>query len=387
MQTTTTLADFQLKSFFSNEVANQAHGTISPSYADLMTVNELLALEADALERYVTQTLSYTRLNGSEQLRAAIAAYSNQQNRAVGNDATPLQEHHITVTAGSDEAIYLVMAAWLGEQADAHVIVHTPIYQSLLTLPPSYGAQVSEWPAEERDGWRPSLETLHRLLRPNTRMIVANFPHNPTGWHPDPSYTRELIALAEARGILLVADEVYAGLRLHEQTQFECFAGLSPQALSIGSMSKAFAMPGVRVGWIATENADFIRRAARLHLYLNTYPTQPSEFLTLLALRHADQILQRNCAIAQANYAQLTPLLDAVPHLIQWHKPVAGVVCYPRWLGGESTQVLTEEFLQATGWLIAPSARFLADDHHFRIGYGTRSFATWFPLLRDFLQA
>jgi aspartate/methionine/tyrosine aminotransferase len=218
-------------------------------------------------------------------------------------------------------------------------------------------------------------------------MIVVNFPHNPTGWHPEPSYTRELIALAESRDILLVADEVYAGLRLHEQTQFESLAGLSPQALSIGSMSKAFAMPGVRVGWIATQNAEFIHRAARLHLYLNTYPAQPSEFLTLLALRHAEQILQRNCAIAQANYAQLAPLLDAVPHLIEWHKPVAGVVCYPRWRGGNSTEALTGRFLQATGWLIAPSARFLAGDHHFRIGFGTRSLATWLPLLRNFLLA
>lgn len=385
MQTTAALTDFELKSFFSSEIAHQAHGTISPSYADLMSVEELLALEADAAERYLAQTLSYTRPNGSPQLRAAIAAYSNGQNLAVGNSATPLQEHHITVTSGSDEAIFMVMAVWLGEQPDAHVIVHTPIYQSLLTLPPNYGAQVSEWPAAENDGWRPSLELLHDLLRPNTRMVVVNFPHNPTGWHPEPSYIRELIALAESRDILLVADEVYAELRLHAQTQFECLAGLSSQALSIGSMSKAFAMPGVRVGWIATQNTEFTRRAARLHQYLNTYPAQPSEFLTLLALRHTEQILQRNCAIAQANYAQLTSLLDAVPHLIQWHKPVAGVVCYPRWLGGESTEVLTEQFLQATGWLIAPSARFLAGDHHFRIGYGTRSFARWFPLLHDFL--
>lgn len=385
MQHRATLPEFQLKSFFSNEVANQAKGTISPSYADLMSVEELLALEAGALEHYVGQTLSYTRPNGSPQLRTAIAAYCNQQNQTAGNGATRLQEQQITVTAGSDEAIFLVMAAWLGEQRDAHVIVHTPIYQSLLTLPTSYGAQVSEWPATEADGWRPSLDRLCDLLRPNTRLIVVNFPHNPTGWHPEPSYTRELIALAEERDILLVADEVYAGLRLDDQPQFECLAGLSPQVLSLGSMSKAFAMPGVRVGWIATQNAEFTRRAARLHQYLNTYPAQPSEFLATLALRHAEPILARNCAIAQANYAQLAPVLDTVPQLIQWQRPVAGVVCYPRWLGGDSTQALTAQFLQATGWLIAPSARFLAGDHHFRIGYGTRSFATWFPLLRDFL--
>ena len=390
MQNRATLPEFQLKSFFSNEVANQAKGTISPSYADLLTVGELLALEPGALEHYVGQTLRYTRPNGSPQLRAAIAAYCNKQNQTVGNEATRLQEQQITITAGSDEAIFVVMDAWLseqpGEHSSAHVIVHTPIYQSLLTLPQKYGAQVSEWPAEESDGWRPSLEKLRTLLRPNTRMIVVNFPHNPTGWHPEPAYTRELLALVEEKGILLVADEVYAGLRLAEQTQFACLAGLSPQALSLGSMSKAFAMPGVRIGWIATQNRDFLTRAARLHQYLNTYPAQPSEFLAELALRHADQILARNCAIAQANYSVLEALLDAVPQLIQWHKPLAGVVCYPRWLGGDSTLALTDQFLQATGWLIAPSARFLAGDHHCRVGFGTLGFATWLPALREFLQ-
>jgi aspartate/methionine/tyrosine aminotransferase len=146
-------------------------------------------------------------------------------------------------------------------------------------------------------------------------------------------------------------------------------------------------MPGVRVGWIATQNEEFLQRAARLHQYLNTYPAQPSEFLTRLALRHADQILARNCAIAQANYTQLATLLDEFPHLIAWHKPLAGVVCYPRWLGGASTLALSAEFLRAMGWLVAPSARFLAGDHHFRLGYGTRGFATWFPLLRKFLMS
>ncbi len=378
------LTDFQLKTFFSNEIATRSKGTISPSYADLMTVAELLALEPTAQAAYLGQTLSYTRANGSVALREAIAHYSNGQNRAA-EGATHLTEQQITITAGSDEAIFVVMDAWLSTQPGAHVIVHTPIYQSFLTLPQKYGAQVSEWPAEESDGWRPSLEKLRSLLRPNTRLIVVNFPHNPTGWQPEPSYTRELLALAEEQGILLVADEVYAGLRLAEQTQFACLAGLSPQALSLGSMSKAFAMPGVRIGWIATQNRDFLTRAARLHQYLNTYPAQPSEFLAGLALRHADQILARNCAIAQANYSILEALFDGMPHLIHWHKPIAGVVCYPRWLGGDSTLALTDQFLQATGWLIAPSARFLAGDHHFRIGFGTRGFETWLPALRKFL--
>lgn len=378
------LNDFQLKTFFSNDVAKAAQGTISPSYADLLTVAEVLALEPEASASYLQQTLSYPRPNGSEELRTAIAAYLNRQN-ANSTAATVLGEQHITVTAGSDEAIFLVMEAWLSDQPQAHVIVHTPIYQSLLTLPEKYGAAVSHWPAEEAAGWRPSLDKLRSLLRPNTRLIVVNFPHNPTGWQPEADFTRELMGIAEQANALLLSDEVYAGLRLTEETQFECLAGRSSQVLSLGSMSKAFAMPGVRVGWIATQNEEFLQRAARLHQYLNTYPAQPSSFLTQLALRHADQILARNSAIAQANYVQLAALLDEFPHLVQWHKPLAGVVCYPRWLGGDSTQALTEEFLQMTGWLVAPSARFLAGDHHFRIGYGTRSFATWFPLLRDFL--
>jgi aspartate/methionine/tyrosine aminotransferase len=378
------LSDFQLKTFFSNDVAKAAKGTISPSYADLLTVDELLAYEPEAKTGYLHQILGYTRPNGSEQLRVAIADYLNQQNKS-SKGATPLQAGQITVTAGSDEAIFMVMDAWLSEEPGAHVIVHTPIYQSLLNLPEKYGATVSQWPAEEADGWRPSLDKLSTLLRPNTRMIVVNFPHNPTGWHPEPEYRRALLDLVERTGIVLVADEVYAGLRLHPETTFECLAGLSAQVVALGSMSKAFAMPGVRVGWIATQNMALLARLARLHQYINTYPAQPSEFLTQLALRHAEQILARNCAIAQANFARLEALLDELPHLIAWQKPVAGVVCYPRWLAGDSSAALSHAFFQATGWLLAPSARFLDGDHHFRIGYGTRTFDTWFPLLQEFL--
>ena len=143
-------------------------------------------------------------------------------------------------------------------------------------------------------------------------------------------------------------------------------------------------MPGVRLGWLATQHPEFLARVAQVHLFTNTYPTQMSEFLTQLALRHAGVILAQNTAIAKAHYVQLEAFLDEVPQLIHWHKPQAGLVCFPRWLGG-STQELSANFLRASGWLLAPSARMLTGDAHFRIGFGTRSFAQAFPDFRAFV--
>jgi aspartate/methionine/tyrosine aminotransferase len=378
------LTDFELKTFFSNDIAKNSKGTISASYAHLLTVDELLALEPVAKDHYLAQTLSYTQPNGSLALRSAIADYANAQNLSYSTTQA-LTEKHITITSGSDEAIFMVMDTVLSERPHAHVVVHSPIYQSLLTLPKKYGAQVSQWQAEESDGWQPSLDKLRELLRPNTCLVVVNFPHNPTGWHPNTEYIQALIRIVEEAGVLLVSDEVYMGLPMSNTTLF-CLAGLSANVVSIGTMSKAFAMPGVRVGWTATHNEDFLARASRLHQYLNTYPAQPSEFLTKLALRHNQHILMRNNAIAKANFAELEAFLDEYPHIIEWHKPQAGVVCYPRWKGAGSTDDLCKALLHETGWLVAPSSRFLADDMHFRIGYGARSFEAWFPAFRQFMQ-
>ena len=373
------IAEFRLKTFFNDDEARSARGSLSGSYAELATIEELLALQPGAAEVYPRLALNYPALNGGEELRSLIAAW-------VGKDSNEgeIAADQVIVTNGSDDAIALLMLGWL-ERGD-HVIAHLPAYQPLVALAEWRGAAVSAWEAEEARGWALSLDHLEALIRPATRLIVVNFPHNPTGWLPDPDFVRGLIAIAERRGIVILSDEVYAGLLLTDAVPFTSLAARSPQVVSLGSLTKAFGMPGVRIGWLATRNEAVFAAARRFRMYLNSYATIPGEFLACLALRNADAILGRNAAIARDNLALLAAFLEARPQRFAWQRPLGGTICFPRWLGPGDTTGLGREFLRREGYLIAPSEQLLAGTRHFRVGFGTRGFAPTLAIFQSFVD-
>jgi aspartate/methionine/tyrosine aminotransferase len=266
-------------------------------------------------------------------------------------------------------------------QSGDYVIVHTPAYQPLTTLAEWRGAEVTAWEAEEGHGWVPSLDRLAGLIRPTTRLLIVNFPHNPTGWCPDTAFVRDLVAIAERHGLLIVSDEVYAGLSLHDGEPFRRLASLTPQAVSLGSLTKTFGMPGVRIGWLATQNAAVLAAARHFRMYLNSYATTPGEFLACLALRHANAILARNTAIARKNLALLDEFFAARPHRFSWHRPLGGTVCFP----GDSSQ-LGRAFLQGSGYLLATSEQLLAGTRHLRLGFGTTGLSRSLAAFQEFVD-
>lgn len=336
-----------------------------------MTLQSLLDLEPSQRDAWQHVSMAYAAENGSRSLRKAIADHLSSTSQEVA--LTPLEPEDIVVTSGSEESIYLTMAAMLGagQGQGAHVIVHTPCYQSLLQLSAEFGATVSIWPAIETDGWRPSLAALRSLLRPETKLLVCNFPHNPTGWFPDAAYVRELLAIVDDAGVMLLSDEVYAGLDLYGGLDFTPMAMRTTRAITIGSMSKAFGMPGVRLGWIVNRSPAFLARLNRLHQFTNTYPVQASEFLTQIALRHAPAILERGIKLARAHFSGLEAMLDDMPHMFTWHKPLAGVVCFPRLRSGSAAR-LSADVRDHLGLNLAHSGLMQHGDAHVRFGFGTR---------------
>ncbi len=305
------IAEFRLKTFFNDAEARSARGSLSGSYAELATIEELLALQPGAADDYLRLSLNYTALNGGEELRSLIAGWIGEG----GNIAAD----QVIVTNGSDDAIALLLLGWL--QPGDHVIAHMPAYQPLVALAEWRGAALSAWDAEEARGWALSLERLEALIRPATRLIIVNFPHNPTGWSPDADFVRDLIAIAERHGIVILSDEVYAGLSLTAAASLPSLAALSSRVVSLGSLTKAFGMPGVRIGWLATRNAEVFAAARRFRMYFNSYATAPGEFLACLALRHADAILARNAAIARDNLDVLAAFLQSRPQHFAWQRP------------------------------------------------------------------
>jgi len=219
-----TIGDFELKRFFNDVSANTARANLSPSFAEPLSTAELLAFEPDAEAQLTQLPLSYTGMNGRLELRAAIA----HQYRQLGPDA-------VIATCGADDALSLLFMALVG--TGDHVIVQSPIYQSLASVAAWCGAGVTLWPATERDAWQPQLEDLRRLLQPTTRLIVVNFPHSPTGFVPDQDYLEQLGSLADDASVTVICDEIYRGLPLTDAGEPPILADLSRRAVVLNSIS------------------------------------------------------------------------------------------------------------------------------------------------------
>ncbi len=369
-----TIPDFALKRFFNDGLASTARANLSPSFAEPLSTAELLAFEPDAAAHLTRLPLSYTAMHGGPELRTAIASQYRQ-----------LGPEDIIATCGADDALALLFLALV--EAGDHVIVHSPIYQPLTSVAAWCGAEITLWPASEQQAWQPPLEHLRRLLQPTTRLIVVNFPHSPTGFVPDQDYLEQLSSLADDAGITVICDEIYQGLPLTDAGEPPSLADLSQRAVVLNSISKVYGLPGLRVGWVATRNAAVLVNVKGLRMHFNSFIGAPSEFLATLALRQTEQILGRNRTLAKNNLGLLQRFLTQHTDLFSWHDPRGGVVIFPRWLGEESTSVLSERLLQETGVLLAPSAYFAADERHVRIGFGTATFPASLAAFEEYLES
>jgi aspartate/methionine/tyrosine aminotransferase len=330
------------------------------SDCETVTVDELLAIEDGARDGLYSLRLGYVESNGSPALREAIAATYD----GVSPD-------EVVAFAGAEEAIYAFMRAVLrpGDRA----AVHVPCYQSLESVARAQGCAVDRWEAVEEDGWAPSLRALERTLTPQTRAIVVNTPHNPTGFAFDERGLRELARTADERGIVLFCDEVYRRLELDVPTP-PAACELSRSAVSLGVLSKAYGLAGLRIGWIATHNEAVRRAVAAYKDYLSICNGAPSEYLATIALRNGDALLRRNRDLARRNRALLDAFFARRPDRFSWTRPKAGPIGFARVHGEEGAQALCDRLARDAGVLLLPSGCYGHGDRHVRVGYGRSNF-------------
>ncbi|MEW5725030.1 MAG: aminotransferase class I/II-fold pyridoxal phosphate-dependent enzyme, partial [Thermodesulfobacteriota bacterium] len=250
------------------------------SDCETMSVRELLSLEEGAAEAFGDLRLGYTESPGGLRLREEIARLY----RNIGPE-------DVLVHTGAEEAVFLFMNAVL-EPGD-HVVVQWPCYQSLFEVARSLGGRVTMWAAREAEGWRPDLADLEKALRPDTKLLVINSPHNPTGALLGPEEVNFIKERAEASGFLVFSDEVYRFLEYDPADRPPPFCDLTERAVSLGVMSKSFGLAGLRLGWLAAGNREVLRAVAGLKDYTTICNPAPSEFLAALALRQRDRSVGR----------------------------------------------------------------------------------------------
>lgn len=329
---------------------------LSSSDAQSRTVDELLAFEPGAAERLKELWLGYTESPGAPYLRQTVAKMYTQA-----------QADDVLVVAAAEEAIFLAYHA-LVEPSD-HIIVETPCYESALELARSTGAEVSEWVRHYEDGWVNDLAALKNLLRPNTRFIYINTPSNPTGTLMDREIFEQLMRLAEENQIIVFCDEVYRELEHDPGTRLPAATDLYTNAVSLGSMSKTYGLPGLRLGWMVCRNPDLLRKMLDFKYYTSICNSAPSEFLSNLALRYREQLVKRNLGIVRHNLPLLEAFMARHPHLLEWVRPIASPIGFPRLNISGDVLGWCETVVRETSVLVLPGSVY-DQPRHIRLGYG-----------------
>jgi aspartate/methionine/tyrosine aminotransferase len=261
----------------------------------------------------------------------------------------------------------------MGEAIDApeppiRMLLAAGCYESALEVARSTGAQVSRWERRYEDSWAHDLDALAGLIRPATRLLYVNQPHNPTGTLMARPVFEHVVGLARAHGLILFSDEVYRELEHDPAGRLPAACDLYERAVSLGSISKSYGLPGLRIGWIATRDAALREAISTLKDYTTICASAPSEFLTALALRNRRVLLNRNLAIVRHNLPLLDAFFERHPEAFHWVRPTASPIGFPRVTGiGNLARYCAR--LAETGVLLLPGTVYDQPDH-VRIGFG-----------------
>ena len=368
------IADFALERYFARwEFAVEY--LLCASDVEGYPMAELLALaDAEARGLWENLRLGYTESTGHPLLRAEIASLYEG-----------IEADDILVFAGAEEAIFCLANVVLGP--DDHAVVTWPGYQSLYEVGRAAGADVTLHELSEADGWSLDVERLIGSLRSNTRLVVVNAPHNPTGMVPTHADWARLTGELARRGVHLLADEVYRFLEFEEADRLMAGADAFERGISLGVMSKSFAMAGLRIGWLACHDRELLARCAAFKDYTTICASAPAEILALIGLRARDAVLARSRRIVAENLALLDALFVRRSDRLSWVRPRGGSIGFPRLVDAVPVDRFAAELVETSGVLLLPGSQFGHGGNHFRIGFGRQNLPEALGRLEAFLDS
>ncbi len=326
-----------------------------------LSINELLGWEAAAereriIARLLDMRLGYDEGPGTLELRSLLAStYAN------------CGPENILVTTGAIEANFLLFNVLL--EQDDHVIAPYPAYQQLYSVPRALGCEVSLWRVGPENGFRYDLDELERLITARTRLIVINTPHNPTGAMLSTEQVQRVYNLAESVGAMVLGDEAYRWLTIPGGPELAPPTyNHGPHGISVGTYSKPFGLPGLRVGWLAAP-ADIVTKCWSLRDYTSLSIGKLDDALAALALRHREQIVRRNHAIMAQNLATMDTWLAEYGDLVAWTRPRAGLLALLSYNLDIPSLELSNRLAEEYSVMLAPGSAF-GYEHYLRIGIG-----------------
>ena len=351
---------FKLERFFARHEFTARH-LLSASDCEALSLGELLALAApESRALWEDLRFGYTESQGHPLLRAEVA-------RLYGS-ILPAQ----VMIAAPEEAIFVLLHSLVGP--GDHAVVLTPAYQSLYEVARGAGCDVTRWDLRPEGGaWRLDLDELRRGLTPRTRLVVVNFPHNPTGFIPPRQDFEAIVGIARERGLYLLGDEMYRCLEHDPAARLPPTCEVYEKGISLAGLSKSFGLPGLRIGWLAARDTALLDRCQAFKDYTTICNSAPSEVLGIIALQARDKILDRNREIVARNLAAARRFFSARADRFAWLEPQGGSVAFPVWTGPGAVDDFCHRMLDERGVLIVPGSLFDHPGDHFRLGLGRRS--------------
>jgi len=335
---------------------NRVRFNLSESGVHPLSIQELLGLAGAAALPLLEVRLGYSQSNGTDVLRGRIAT--------LYPGASPDQ---VLVTSGSSEANFVL--CWRLIEPGDNVAVMLPNYLQTWGLAQNFGALVHGFELHEERGWEPTPEEVRSAIAPGTKLVVVTNPHNPTGHVLSDEGRRMILERSAEVGAWLLADEVYQGAELDGRTTAS-FWGSYERVIVVNGLSKAYGLPGLRIGWIVAPPALTAEAWAR-HDYTTIGPSGASDHLAGVALDPGvrDKLLERTRRILKANYPVLDEWLKRFGDAFRWQAPQAGAICWVRYRQGLSALDIVEKLRAEYSVLLVPGEHFGVPDH-LRFGYG-----------------
>jgi aspartate/methionine/tyrosine aminotransferase len=339
-----------------NEYETKCRYNLAETCVASLTIAELLDLagaRATLLDELLPLKMTYGAIEGSDRLRTAISKLYNGQ-----------KPENVLITHGAAGANALIYQALVG--AGDRVVSLVPTYQQHYSIPESLGAEVLRLQLRREDGYLPDLGELRRLVTPGTRLIALTNPNNPSGSLMDRSCLEEIVRIADSVGAYVLGDEVYRGTSQQGDELTPSIVDLYPRGIGVGSMSKAFSLAGLRLGWIC--GAREVLRAAEVHRDYNTISVgMIDDLLAAIALENQDKILARSRGIVRQNLATLDRWIHSEPG-VSYSKPQAGTVSLLEYGVDMRSREFCLRLLAETGVLFTPGSAFELEGC-VRIGY------------------
>ncbi len=357
-----TINDFKLERYFA-KYEFSAKYLVSSSDCDGFALKYLLESASPLeLEMWNKMCLGYTDSSGGLYLREAISKYY------IGNRIDNI------VVASPGELSFATMNLLLNK--GDHVVCVSPSYQSLYEVVRSLSCDMSFWNVN-KDNWSFDVEDLVKLVRGNTKLIIINFPHNPTGSYISTKELNRIVEIARGCGAYIYSDEMYRGLLIDSSAvndPLPPIADIYEKGISIWGVSKSFGLAGLRIGWLVSQDRAFLDRVLSFKDYLSICNSAPSELLSAIALNHPDRFIAVNIDKIRKNIEVFREALPKHKEFGKFIPPLAGSVSFLP-LNIDSTSLeYSESLVQRTGIMTVPAEMFEYCGNYLRIGFGRSNF-------------